>query len=60
LFYSYGFGWYGSITPAAGTALAVVIFLAQLAASHAWFRRFSFGPLERLWRMLAYGGIGSR
>lgn len=40
-----------------GLLLALVVFAAQLAASTRWLARFRFGPVEWLWRSLAYGRL---
>lgn len=34
---------------------AVGIFMGQIVCSYVWMRWFRYGPLEWLWRMLAYG-----
>ena len=54
LFYGYGFGQVFRLGPAAVTAWAVVIFAVQVIACQWWLRRFSFGPVEWLWRSLTY------
>lgn len=54
LFYSYGFGFYSSITVLNGFSLSIVIFTVQLLFSHLWLKRYSFGPLEWLWRKYTY------
>jgi uncharacterized protein len=45
----------GPIHPPAGLLLALAIFALQALASALWLARFRFGPLEWLWRSLAYG-----
>lgn len=55
LFFGYGLGWYGRMGPAAGLFLALCIWLGQLVLSHYWLRSWHSGPLEWLWRRLAYG-----
>ena len=55
VFYGYGFGWFGRIGPAAGLAMAIVLYAAQLAVSVVWLRQYRFGPFEWLWRSLTYG-----
>ncbi len=55
LFYSYGFGLFGKVRPAAGLALSVAIYSVQLPLSQWWLRHFRFGPLEWVWRSLTYG-----
>jgi uncharacterized protein len=56
VFYGWGLGLWNSVGPAGEIALAVVLFVGvQLPLSHAWFRRFRYGPLEYLWRRFTYG-----
>ncbi|WP_455662604.1 DUF418 domain-containing protein [Pradoshia sp.] len=55
LFYSYGFGWYGQITPSIGLGLSLLIFAIQVWVSGIWLRYFRFGPFEWVWRSLTYG-----
>jgi uncharacterized protein len=55
IFYSYGFGLFGSVGRAAGLGLAVAIYLAQAGLSVWWAARFRFGPMEWLWRTWTYG-----
>lgn len=55
LFYGVGFGLAGRIGPTLYVALAVVIFLAQVALSTLWLRYFRYGPVEWIWRWLTYG-----
>jgi uncharacterized protein len=38
-----------------GSVAALAIFALQIVASRLWLRRFRFGPVEWLWRTLAYG-----
>jgi uncharacterized protein len=45
----------GPVHPPAGLALALGIFALQLWASARWLARFRFGPVEWIWRWLAYG-----
>jgi uncharacterized protein len=55
LFYSYGFGLFGKVGPAAGLALTFAIYSAQVPLSLWWLRHFRFGPMEWVWRSLTYG-----
>jgi uncharacterized protein len=55
LFYSHGFGLFGQVGPLAGLGVSILIYAFQVVASVAWMRRFSFGPVEWLWRTLTYG-----
>ncbi|HWU88899.1 MAG TPA: DUF418 domain-containing protein [Kofleriaceae bacterium] len=55
LFYGWGLGWIGEVTIADGVAIAAGIFAVQVAIAHLWLRRYRSGPLEWLWRAIAYG-----
>jgi uncharacterized protein len=55
LFYGYGFGLYGKVSPAWGVLLTLVLFLLQIPFSIWWLGRWRFGPLEWIWRSLTYG-----
>jgi len=56
LFYGWGLGLWGKVGPAIELALAFVIFFViQVPLSRWWFARFSYGPMEYLWRLLTYG-----
>jgi len=55
LFYGYGFGLFGQVGRAAQLALALAIWLGNLAFSAWWLARFRFGPAEWLWRSFTYG-----
>jgi uncharacterized protein len=54
LFYSYGFGWFGSMSRTEVYVVVAVIWCAQLVGSPLWLRYFRFGPAEWLWRALTY------
>jgi uncharacterized protein len=45
----------GPVHPPAGLVLTLLLFGLQLAASARWLASFRFGPVEWLWRSLAYG-----
>ncbi len=57
IFYGYGLGFYGTVGPAAGLALTIVIYAVQVIFSVWWIGRFRFGPAEWLWRTLTYGKL---
>jgi uncharacterized protein len=57
LFYSYGLGLYGQVGPLVGFGIAILIYIAQVAASLWWTRRFAFGPVEWVWRTLTYAHL---
>jgi uncharacterized protein len=54
-FYGYGFGLYERIGPAAALGFVMLTYVLQAALSAWWLSRFRFGPLEWLWRRIAYG-----
>lgn len=54
LFYGVGFGLAPRYGLPAILLAFVAIFAAQAVFSHAWLRRYRFGPLEWLWRCLTY------
>jgi len=53
----YGLGLYGRVGYATAIALALLVYLAQVALSAAYLRRFRFGPVEWSWRALTYGRV---
>lgn len=58
LFYGYagyGLGLMGRLGAAAAAPLGLVLFGLQVALSARWLRRYRLGPVEWLWRSLAYG-----
>jgi len=56
VFYGWGLGWWGRAGPALETLLAIALFfLVQLPLSAFWLRRFRYGPVEFLWRLVTYG-----
>ena len=55
LFSSLGLGLFGQLTLGALTAITLVVFAAFLVLAPIWLSMFRFGPLEWLWRSLAYG-----
>lgn len=54
IFYGYGFGLFGKLTPMIVVPVAIVIFAFQVWFSRWYFTRFKMGPMERLWRMGTY------
>lgn len=50
IFYAYGLGAMGQVSPLGGFLLAVAIFATQLLLSRWWMGCFSYGPLEWLLR----------
>jgi uncharacterized protein len=61
LFYSWGFGLWAKVGPAAGLALSLFIFFAvQVPWSYWWLRTHERGPMEALWARMTYGRSGQR
>lgn len=52
---SAGMGAFGRLSRLELLLLCLPIFAFQLAFSSLWMRRFSMGPLERVWRRFTYG-----
>jgi uncharacterized protein len=58
LFYGWGFGLWLKVGPAAGLALAALIFFAvQAPWSLWWLRRHERGPIEALWAKVTYAPL---
>ena len=57
IFYSFGLGLYGKVSPVYAVLLVIAIYLLQVALSSLWSRRFRFGPAEWLWRSITYGRL---
>jgi len=55
VFYGYGFGLFGQVAASAALAFGVVVYVVQVFFSRWWLLRYSFGPVEWLWRTLMYG-----
>lgn len=54
IFYGHGLGLFGQVERAAQAAIVAAVWGLQLIVSTIWLRHFRFGPLEWLWRSLAY------
>ena len=54
LFYSYGLGLYGSLSPVQLIVISIGVFLFQVILSKTWLHYFSYGPLEWIWRSFTY------
>lgn len=54
LIYGHGLGQWGRWSYSELIAAALALFLAQMAFSAWWLRRFRFGPVEWLWRAFTY------
>jgi uncharacterized protein len=54
LFYSYGFGLFGSLSPLSGLGFTTLIFAVEIYVSVWWMKKFQFGPMEWIWRSVTY------
>jgi uncharacterized protein len=54
LFYGYGLGWFGQVSPFWFPAIAAGFVVFQVLLSRWWLQRFAQGPLEWLWRKFTY------
>jgi uncharacterized protein len=54
LSYWWGLRWFGQVGPAAQVGIALAIWAALAALNTVWLAYFSQGPMEWLWRRLAY------
>lgn len=54
LLYGWGLGWNEVLTPAGYVGLSFAVFAGQVIACTLWLRRYRFGPLEWLWRVVVY------
>ncbi|BDD02657.1 DUF418 domain-containing protein [Aureibacter tunicatorum] len=59
IFYSFGLGFFGTLSLAEVMIVAVLIYAFQIAYSKYWLQSFKFGPLEWLWRCLTFGKMFS-
>lgn len=50
VFYSWGLGWFGSVSRVDTTLVALAVIALILIVSPLWASRLGTGPLERLWR----------
>ncbi|MFY0564163.1 DUF418 domain-containing protein [Archangium lansingense] len=55
MYYGFGLGLIGKISPATTIGLTLAVFAVQTVISHWWLARFRFGPAEWVWRSLTYG-----
>lgn len=55
IFYNVGFGFAGKFGFTLIIGITVMIFIIQILLSKLWLNYFRFGPIEWIWRQLAYG-----
>jgi uncharacterized protein len=54
IFYGWGLGLFGTFSRVQQFALILLIWAAQIGFSTWWLRRFQYGPLEWVWRVLSH------
>ncbi len=54
LFYGHGLGFFGQVSRLVQAGITLVVWLFLLWLAPFWLARFRYGPLEWLWRSLAY------
>ena len=54
LFYGIGLGWGAGVDLLTTELIALGVYVFQMIFSHFWLKRFYFGPVEWVWRMLTY------
>ena len=55
LFYGFGFALYRYLGPFYSVLVGVIIFSIQCVAARLWLKKFTYGPLEWLWRACTLG-----
>lgn len=55
IFYGFGLGYYGAFEPYQLVSVFLAVAAFQIVASNMWLRTYRIGPLEWLWRSMAYG-----
>ncbi len=53
-FYGYGLGNFGRFGVGAAFGMTIAFFAFQMVLSRLWLSRFSYGPMEWVWRTLTY------
>jgi uncharacterized protein len=56
IFYGFGLGLLGRVSPTACVPLSLALFALQVILARQWLRWFHVGPVEWVWRSLTYGG----
>ncbi len=55
IFYGIGLGLGAKVNLLQTELIALGVYVFQIAFSSFWMKRFRFGPIEWVWRMLTYG-----
>ncbi|MGM0651603.1 MAG: DUF418 domain-containing protein, partial [Bacillota bacterium] len=54
IFYGFGLGLYGQVSIIVGIIITIAIYLVQVVWSNLWMKKFYYGPMEWLWRVMTY------
>ena len=54
IFYGIGFGYFGKLPLYLIYIIGVIILIFQVMFSKYWLKKYEFGPIEWIWRRLAY------
>lgn len=54
IFYGFGLGYIGKVSLLQVLLLTLIIYSLQVVVSMLWLKRYSFGPMEWLWRRITY------
>ncbi|HET7542249.1 MAG TPA: DUF418 domain-containing protein [Polyangiaceae bacterium] len=54
IFYGYGLGCFATMSSTHAVILGIAVYGCQAALSHIWLQRYTFGPVEWLWRSATY------
>ena len=60
IFYGFGLGYLGRVTLLEVLLLTLVIYILQVVFSNYWLKRYSFGPMEWVWRRITYKKIKAK
>lgn len=60
IMYSWGLGYFASFTPCQCLIMTVCVFACEILFSWLWLKRFSYGPMEWIWRKLTYGTLQNK
>ncbi len=55
IFYGIGFALGAELSLGMSILTSTLVFVGEAVICHVWLRRFAYGPLEWIWRMLTYG-----
>ncbi|NBB77539.1 MAG: DUF418 domain-containing protein [Bacteroidetes bacterium] len=54
VFYGWGLNYLGEMRSSYAFLLSITVVAVQMIVSNQWLKRFKYGPLEWIWRVLTY------